>query len=175
MRDKQKRTKNRIKDLEKGEKNVLLDLKGQSDTMHSLKSEMLAINKREKALRVEQEAAAEGGLQLAAEEVVEYGKLREELSAQTGAERAEEISIQQEISSKSNRIDRLSAQEQSLRLAIESGDKLIVEYTDRAAKLAAAVASSERELEKINSTRQKLTLDSEVFQQVGAAIVPTQY
>lgn len=129
-----------------------------------------SLEEAEKDIQAELDEAAGSGLQLDAQKVEEYTKLRQEASARTAMQRAEELTVDQEVKGKQLHVQRLEAQEISMRAELESGDKLIAEYADRLAKLTGAIAEGSRDADGMRRERDAKTEEMRVSQLRAAAL-----
>ena len=126
-RDKLKRLRKRLEELLNGEANLKKDVEEQTGNVAGLRADMAALERAERDLKAEQIAADGSQLKLDERELEEYGRLREELTTRTVTERAEQLSIEQEASSKRQRIQRLEQQDETLKADMEAAEKLIAE------------------------------------------------
>lgn len=164
-RDKLKRLRKRIEELQSGEGNLKKDLEEQIGNIAGLRSDMAALEKAERDLKAEQDAADGSLVQLDETELEEYARLREELTVRTVTEHAEQLSIEQEATSKRQRIQRLELQDETLRVDMDAADKLIAEHELRIHKLETAMSESEKEKNDILSGREKLNEEIKLCQQ----------
>jgi hypothetical protein len=96
-------------------------------------------------LRSELDSSGSENLHLDQQKAEEYAALREEASAQTAAERVEELSVDQELKSKQLRVQRLEVQEEAARVEIETTVNQMAEYSGRGDKLKGAITEGEKE------------------------------
>jgi len=169
-RDKLKRLRKRLEELLNGEANLKKDVEEQTGNVAGLRADMAALERAERDLKAEQIAADGSQLKLDERELEEYGRLREELMTRTVTERAEQLSIEQEATSKRQRTQRLEQQDETLKADMEAAEKLIAEYEIRIQKLEAATSESEQEKDTILSGREKLGDEIRLCQQRAATL-----
>eukprot|EP01034_Spumella_vulgaris_P028694 gene28694-35595_t len=132
----------RIQELQRNENRVNQDLAKQMDSMGCLQGEMDACAEDELKLSAELNAAPDSGIKLGAAERAEYSRLREKVAAQTAADHASEMTLDAELKSKQQQLIRTEAQLVACQAEIKSGEKIIDENVDRAARLREAMCSN---------------------------------
>jgi len=154
-----KSLRKRLGELEKGIKTVQADKEQQTADVKDMKQHIKQLEEAEKNIQAQLDADASGALKLDAQKVEQYTKLREEVAARTASDRAEETTIEQDVNGKTLHVARIESQEASLRSEIESGDKLISEYSERLAKLKAAISEGTRDAESLKREREVKTTE----------------
>ena len=161
--------KKRIADLAKSEKKLEKDRSEQEESIQGLRADMEALEEAEKELREELEASGTDDVRMDRQKAEEYARLREELAARTASERVEELSIDQELKSKQQRVTRLEAQEETARVELVALNKQIQEYSDRSTMLKGAITSGEKEQVTLRAARDAAVIEMrECEQKTGA-------
>jgi len=148
-----KSLRKRLAELEKGIAAVDKDREQQENDVEDMKSHITQLEAAEKEIQAQLDQDASGSLKLDAKKVEQYTKLREEVAGRTATQRAEELTLEQDVKGKTLHTQRLEVQEASLRAELESGDKLISEYADRQTRLQGAISDGTRDGEAIKRDR----------------------
>ena len=161
--------KKRIADLAKSEKKLEKDRSEQEESIEGLRADMEALEEAEKELKEELEASGTDDVRMDRQKAEEYARLREELAARTASERVEELSVDQEMKSKQQRVTRLEAQEEAARVELVALNKQIQEYSDRSTMLKGAITSGEKEQVTLRAARDAAVAEMrECEQKTGA-------
>jgi len=146
----------RILELDKGIKNVQSDRNAQAETISGLREDMSACQEAERKFKSDLDKISGAGVQLDAQKLEEYTQLREQVSARTAKERAEELTLDQEIKSKKLHLQRLETQSSGIGNEGEGNERLIAEYADRVGKLETAIRDGTRDANELERERDRI-------------------
>jgi len=165
-----KSLRKRLEELKKGIQAVEKDRDQQDTDVEDMKGHIQKLELVEKEIQAQLDRDASGSLKLDAKKVEQYTKLREEVAARTATQRAEEITLEQDVQGKTQHSLRLESQESSLRNEMESGDKLIAEYAGRLTKLQSAITEGTRDCESLKRERDTKKADMDKSQALVAKL-----
>ena len=148
-----KSLRKRVDELVKATSAVQSDRKLQEENVVGLRQDMKRLEEAESEIERALKDAESKNLNLDASKVAEYARLREEVSAQTSADIAQEQALDQEIKSKRLQIERLNVQLKSTRNEEDSGAALAQEYRTRIEKLRSAIATGAKDAEDLKKER----------------------
>jgi len=143
----------RVDELTKATAAVQSDRKAQEDSIVGLQRDMKRLEEAEKEIERALKEAESRGFNLDEEKVAEYARLREEVSAQTAADIAQDQLLEQEIRSKHLQVERLVLQLKSTRNEEDSGAVLVQEYRTRIEKLRGAITAGVKDAEDLKKQR----------------------
>lgn len=169
--EKSKQTRKRITDLEAGEKRLGKDITAQEEYVAGLRADMAALEDAERSLKAElaRIASRTGGagssLQLNADMMMEYTRIRGEVAARTSKEKTEETNLEREAVSRQNRIEDLRAQEAAVRKEIEGIKALIAEYQERAKRIGLLMDENRNEIKQTDAQQQSMANEAAAAQE----------
>jgi structural maintenance of chromosome 1 len=146
----------RVTELVKVESKIQADYVAQSESIKGLKSDLEKLLRAEESLKLQFEASTASGLHLDKAKLDEYSTLRLEVSAQTSRERSEQVLIENELSSKRQRIQELEFQESYAKQEIESIDSQLVDSRNRLEKISGEIGTFNSELANLVSSRDSI-------------------
>lgn len=147
----------RMKEYVTNESDLNKDRNDQLNSIEKLQTELAALEKQDQELETE---IGEGSTSIMnPQKVKEYSTLREKVSSRTATQKAELLTVEQEVVSKRLYIQRQEFSEKSISQEIESSNWLMNEYEERIKKLNSAIKEGTNEKDNLRSTRDKIAND----------------
>lgn len=146
----------RLLEQEKSRTKVNKDLQQQKETVTGLQHDISDLQEAEDSLKHELQTCSESGLKLDASGLNEYSRLREEVSSRIAAQRADELTLDLDLRSKQELLQRLKAQEDAQHQESENCDRLIGECEHRNIMLSDAITSLTAEHATLLQSRTQL-------------------
>eukprot|EP01038_Epipyxis_sp_PR26KG_P004826 gene4826-6761_t len=156
IRAKIKSVQKRIVDLTKNEATTQSNLSQQQQTINDLTNDIEELQSTEIELKEKLESAKEdSGMKMSHERMQEYTRLREQVAARTTADHSNSLTLESDVKSKQQQLQRMENQIESLQREMVAGDKMVEEYTERIQKLQGGVQSLNRERDGLIEKRDK--------------------
>jgi structural maintenance of chromosome 1 len=160
-----KTLRKRSADITKNETAYQSDKTAQTNSIAEITAEINAIEKQENSLRASIGELDSRSVQLDANKLEEYSRLRQQVAAQTSTAKAELDTLSLDLASKQSQLQRIENQNDSTNKESASEQRLISEYTDRVNKLRQAMEGSTHEIGTLQSDKEKC------FQEMNANLM----
>jgi structural maintenance of chromosome 1 len=156
LQEKAKNARKKLAELEVSEQRLTKDISSQERRMTELRADAEALEREEARLQA-QLASAGTGIQLNAEMISEYTRIRGNVAGRTAAETARMSNLEREGAGKRHRLEAIAGQLASLNGELRTADTFILEYEERATLLRNAVSACKAELSAIDEERNSVS------------------
>eukprot|EP01032_Pedospumella_encystans_P009996 gene9996-11716_t len=158
-RAKMKSLQKRLAEQERAKSRVQKDIADQQDKVTGLQNDIAELETAEEHTRLQIEKAADSGLKLNPADMKEYTSLRERVSSQIAIQNAEKLTIELDLKSKNELLNRINSQMETSACEETSCEGMIAECEQRQALLSGAVKNCTTEQKQLLAAREQLVKD----------------